>query len=158
MGRFDHPRGIADHSRPGRNILGHYAASAHRGTLADRDTTKQGGAGTDRCTSFDQSGQTFPVGVSLQASIGIGRTGMQVIREHYTMTHKNLIFQRDALANESMARDLTPAANFRAFLNFDEGADLGFIPDFAAVEVDEAEDLDAFAEFDVWGDLLVKRR
>jgi len=55
-----------------------------------------------------------------------------------------------------MTRDLAPAADLGAFLDFNKGAHLRLITDLATVKVDEAEDPDPLPEFDVGRDLLVK--
>jgi hypothetical protein len=51
-----------------------------------------------------------------------------------------------------MARDLASLADRRPLLDFDERADLGFIADFAAVQVHERRQLDVLPQLYVGGD------
>src|SRR5262249_59221391 len=60
-----------------------------------------------------------------------------------------------ALADEGVAGDLAAASDRRALLDFDEGADLGLVADLAAVEIDEARQLDVLPEFHVGSDAVV---
>src|SRR5690242_10345233 len=71
------------------------------------------------------------------------------------MADEDAVFDRDALADERVGRDLHPAADANAFLNFDECADARFVTNLAAVEVDEVKDLDVAPQLDVGGDRLV---
>ncbi len=54
-----------------------------------------------------------------------------------------------------MGGNFATRTDLNALLDLHEGADLGFIADFAAVEIDEAKNTHALADFDIGGDLLV---
>jgi hypothetical protein len=57
-----------------------------------------------------------------------------------------------------VAGDFAAPADFGSFLDFDKSADLGLIPDFAAIQVRETEDFDAPAQFHRRCNLLVQGR
>src|SRR5690348_15354130 len=53
-----------------------------------------------------------------------------------------------------MTGDFAATSHARVFLNFHEGANLGLVADFAAIEVDEFREFDTFAELDIRRDAL----
>jgi hypothetical protein len=71
------------------------------------------------------------------------------------VTDEGLILDHDPLAEEAVALDLAVFADGAPFLDLDEGADLGVVPDPAAVEVDEVGEKDVGTEDDAGGDFLV---
>ena len=62
------------------------------------------------------------------------------------MPNENIVFNRDAFADERVARYLASAPNLGVFLNLDEGSDFRFFADLAAIQIDEFRELDVFAE------------
>ena len=61
------------------------------------------------------------------------------------MSDENLIFNRDAFADEGMAGYLAVPSDPGVFLYLDKRADLGVIANLAAVEVDELREFDVVA-------------
>jgi hypothetical protein len=70
------------------------------------------------------------------------------------MAHEDLVFDRNALADESVRGYLAASADLGVLLDFHERPDLGPIPDRAAVEVDELLDFDVAAKADIGSDAL----
>src|SRR5580704_14031115 len=64
------------------------------------------------------------------------------------MTDKNVIFNVYALADECVARNLAPASDPCVLLDLDECPNLGFVPNFATVEIYELRELYVFTELD----------
>ena len=78
-----------------------------------------------------------------------------IVDKDHAVADENGVFDGDAFAEEGVARDFAMGADFHAFLNFHESANFGVVPDFAAVEINEGEDLDMVADFDIGSDSLV---
>jgi len=78
-----------------------------------------------------------------------------IVDKDHAVADENGVFDGDAFAEEGVARDFAMGADFHAFLNFHESANLGVVADFAAVEIDEGKDLDMVADFDIGSDSLV---
>jgi hypothetical protein len=55
-----------------------------------------------------------------------------------------------------MARNLAALPDRCVFLDFDKGTDLGFVADFAAVQVDEFREPDVLSKLHVIGDTNVR--
>jgi hypothetical protein len=64
---------------------------------------------------------------------------------------EDVVLDRDSFTDERVARYLAALADGGILLNFNECSDLGFIADFASVEVDE------LGEFDVPSELYIRR-
>jgi hypothetical protein len=62
------------------------------------------------------------------------------------MANEYFVFNNDAFTNKGVARNLAASANDRVFLDFDEGANLGFIADGTAVKIYKTEQLDIASE------------
>ena len=77
---------------------------------------------------------------------GGGRARIGIVHECHAMTNEDVVLNRDAFADERMARDLAAPPDTRILLNLDEGADLGFVADLAAVKIDELRKFDGLAE------------
>jgi hypothetical protein len=109
-------------------------------------------AAEDRCTATDAGAalhdgrDCFPIVIGLQATFGGGCARNFIVDEDDAMPDKDLIFNLDAFADESVAGDFAPAADAGPLLNFDEGADPAFVADFAAVKIYEVVDDDVAAE------------
>jgi hypothetical protein len=53
------------------------------------------------------------------------------------MSDEDVILNDDALTNERMTGDLAALPDAGIFLDFDECADLGFVSNLAAIQIDE---------------------
>jgi stage V sporulation protein SpoVS len=54
------------------------------------------------------------------------------------MSDKHVVPDVDAFANKAMARNFAALAYPRILLDFNEGSNLRFIPDFTPIKVDES--------------------
>jgi hypothetical protein len=72
-----------------------------------------------------------------------------IVDEDDTMANEDFILNRDTFADETVTGDLTLTADEGPLLDFDEGANPGFIANFAAVKVYEVMDDDVATQFDV---------
>ena len=70
------------------------------------------------------------------------------------MSYENVIFDGYAFADERVAGNLAVFADPGAFLYLYKVTDFCVITDGAAVKVDKVVNVDAFAEFYIWGDLF----
>jgi len=91
----------------------------------------------------------MPVGLCLERAISIGGSRKFIIDEGNVVADEDVVFDIDALANESVTRNLHVSADSGILLDFDESTDLGIIADRAAVEVDEGEDFDVLAQLHI---------
>jgi len=121
-------------------VVGHIAGDdgtrADQGSLSDRDAAENDGSTADGCTALYARGNDLPVIISLQSPVGCG-AWIQIVDEHHTVSDKNVVFDGYAFANEGVGGNLAATSNEGIFLHFDEGADLGFIADSAAIKVDQ---------------------
>ena len=67
------------------------------------------------------------------------------------MSDEDFIFNRYTLANERMAGDLHPPANFCPLLDLDEGSHPAFVADLAALQIHKCIDLYIRAQFNICG-------
>src|SRR5262249_46211215 len=116
--------------------------------LADRDTAQDGRAGSDGGTAPDEGRNTRPVRFGLRSSVR-RRARVLVVDERHIVSDEHVVLDRDALADERVARDLDVPPDPSAFLDLDERPDLRVVPDLAAIQVHEVENLDVLAELDV---------
>ena len=65
------------------------------------------------------------------------------------MSDKHVVFDRHSFANEGVTRNLAALADDGILLDLDKRADLGFVPNFAAIEVNEFREPDVFPQLDV---------
>ena len=72
------------------------------------------------------------------------------------MTNKHLVLDRNALANERVARNFAARAHSGILLNFNKATDARFIPNRTAVKINEAEYLYGTSQDNVGSD-AVKR-
>jgi len=72
-----------------------------------------------------------------------------IVDEHDTVADKNLVFYGDALADESVRRDLAQSTHDGVFLNLNERANLALVADAATVKIDEVINLHRSAELNV---------
>ena len=131
--------GISEHDTVRRNIFGDYTAGTHNRVFADGNVGQDGAPGADRRTFFYESVFDFPVGFGLQGAVIRRRPWKGVIDKSHIVTDKNIVFDDDSFTDERMARNLAPASHGRIFLDLDERTDLGFIADFATIQIDELE-------------------
>src|SRR5260370_17618911 len=71
------------------------------------------------------------------------------------MAHENIVFNGHPFANKTMARDLAILADSGVFLNLYEGAYLGVIANFTAVEIDELGKLHILSQLHIGRDTVV---
>lgn len=106
------------------------------GTLSDGDAAKDDCTAANGCASFHTRWDDLPVVFRLQLPVVGCGARIQVIDKHHTVSYENVVFDGYAFANEGVGRNFAAISNDGIFLHFDEGADLGFIADSAAVKVD----------------------
>src|SRR6185369_12133542 len=93
------------------------------------------GVAADRGAIAHASLDDLPVLGGLQAAVGVDRAGIEVIREHDTVTDKDSVAEGNAFADEGVARDFAVPSDCRARLDFDECADFRPVAYGATVEV-----------------------
>ncbi len=71
------------------------------------------------------------------------------------MPDENIVFNRDAFADEGVARYLAAPAHLGVLLNLDEGPYFGLFADLTAIQVDELRELDVLAELYIRGNTAV---
>ena len=89
-------------------------AGPDKGALPIDDAGDDGGIRADRGTALDQRRRQFPVVVGLQAAIGIGGAGEEIVGEHHAVADEHLVLDGHAFADEGVRRDLAVATD-RAF-------------------------------------------
>src|SRR6185437_16263063 len=140
---------ITRHDAVAGNIFGDHASGAHYGVFANGHTAQDGGAGAEGGSPAHHCRLYLPILLAFQASGGRGGTRVNVVDEDHTVADKHAVFDGDPLANETVAGDLATPAHLGVLLDFDEGADLGFVPNFAAVQIDEPGQADPPPQFHI---------
>src|SRR5689334_24062672 len=74
------------------------------------------------------------------------------------MTNKYVVFDRDAFADERVARNLAAGADDGILLNFNKATDARLIPHRTAVKVSEAEYFYGTAQADISSDAVKRFR
>jgi len=87
---------------------------------------------------------------------GIRRPWIPVINKSHAVPHKNFRLDGHAFADKGVARYFAALANLRAFLHFNEWADLCFIADLAAIQIYERVNPDITPKLYIWRDDLVR--
>ena len=82
----------------------------------------------------------MPVSFALQLSFRVRRARIAIVDECDVVPNENALFNGDAFANECVAGDFAPRPDTRAFLDFNERTDFGFIADLAPVKINESAD------------------
>ncbi len=118
--------GIAGDDRARWHVARHDAARADNRAFADGDAAEQHCAGANRGAAADDGRLAFPVGFRLKLT-GCGRARETVVDEGDVVTNEYFVLNRDAFADEGVARDLAPATDLRALLDFDERAHFGTV-------------------------------
>src|SRR5262249_6520012 len=121
----------------GRDILRHNRPRADECSLPYRDPGNNRDIRANRGTALNERRRALPVIATLEFPIVVRRLGANVIREHYPVADEHLILDDNAFAQERVRRDLTTCAHTRTSLDLDEGADLCFVTDGAAIEIDQ---------------------
>src|SRR5690606_20983613 len=119
------------------NVVRHDGTGADQRTLAYRDSGHDRRIAADRRTSPDARRDHLPIGLALQASVGIRGTRVAVVREYHAVPDEYFVFNGHAFAEERVRGDLAACADRRVLLDLDECADPRVVPDGATVEVDE---------------------
>ena len=148
---------VPGNDRVRRDIPRHNTSGTDQGVFPDSNTAEEGSTGADRGSSFDQRILAGPVRIALQSSTLGRRAGVAVVCEGYAVAYENLIFNRDSLTNERMARYLASLADLCALLDFDKRSNPGFVSNCAAIEIDKCLDPDITAEPHVRSDQLMHR-
>src|SRR5204863_2879452 len=148
------PRGVARHDAARGHILGDDAASPDDGSLANLDATQNRGARANRRSFPHDRRHDVPVVPGLQFPPLVHRSRISIVDERHAMSDKHLILDLDPFADEGVAGNFHPAPHRGAALNLDKRAYFRLVPDLAAVEVDELENLDVAAKLDVIRDRL----
>lgn len=136
------------------NVFGNHAGGTDDGVFPHGDAAEEGRAGADGCAFFHQGRHAFPILFGLEPAIG-GGTRVRVVDERDVVADEHFVFEGDAFTEEGVAGDFTAVADFHPFLDFDKVPDFDVIADLAAVEIDDAIDANAFAQFNIGGDLLM---
>src|SRR5208282_4565544 len=106
-----------------------------------------GGARSNRSAFLDDCFLHFPIGFGLQTSASGRGARVRIVNEHHAVANENVVFDGHTFADEGVAGDLAAFTNRSVLLNLYKRANLGFIADFAAVEVDELGKFDISTEF-----------
>src|SRR5271157_562024 len=152
---FDIPKKscrIAGDDGVSRNIFRYDAPGAYQGVFANGDVRQDGATRTDRSPLLHQGPLDFPVRLGLQTAFGRSRSRVGIVDEGDAVADEYVVFNGYALTNEGMARNLAVLSDARIFLDLDKCAYLGFVADFAAIEVDELGKLHISPQLDAGGD------
>src|SRR5437667_12292275 len=103
-----------------RNVFGYHGPSPNQRGFANRNPSYYRSVAADGRAPLDKGFDDLPVGFSLLGAILVNRTRINVVSEHDTMTYKNLVFDRNALANERVRGDLTASADSRILLDLNK--------------------------------------
>src|SRR5262245_33421360 len=103
------PRRVSCDDAEGRHVLRDDGAGSDDGALADRDIREDRRARSDRGPEFHDRGFDPPVLARLQLPLGGRRAGIGIVGERDVVADEDLVFDRHALADERVARDLAPA-------------------------------------------------
>src|SRR5262249_7805673 len=150
----ENPGRIAGDDRARRHVLRHNCPSPDERSLANRHPGEDHRPRADARPPSHTRRDHGPVGVRLQGAVGAAGPGQPVVGEAHVVADEDLVLDRDTFADERVARDLTALSNDGVRLNLDEGPDACAIANGAAIEVDEAEDLDVMTELYVGGDAV----
>lgn len=110
--------------------MGYYGANANHGIFADCYTTKDGTAGTDTGSAFNQGGFEFPLYV-----LGVR---IAIVGKRDVGANTDVIFQRDAIPDLDAVLDSDVIANHGFVLNEAVRTDIAVLADLGARE-DDAE-------------------
>src|SRR5262249_33482722 len=132
----------------------HDRTSTDEGPLADRHPREDHRPGPEAGSPSHARRRYRPVGVGLQRAIGAAGPREQVVGEADMVTDEDFVLYRDPLTDERVAGDLAALPHHRVFLDLDERPDACAVADRAAIEVDEAEDLDVTAQLHVGSDAV----
>src|SRR6185436_10673777 len=98
------------------------------------------------------------IGFVLELAVAVRGARVAIVNEGDIMSDEHRILDENSFANEGVTGDFAMVTDPRAFLDFDEGANLDFVSDFAPVKIGESIDANTFAEFHIGGDLLKRLR
>jgi len=141
LARYAHHDGMVGH------VLGDNGPGPDQRVLADGHATKDDRTAPQGSPGLDGGGDHFPILFGLQA-VARGGTGIKVVDEHHPMSNEDPVLQGHPFTKEAMAADLTEFPDLDPFLDLDKGPDLGMVPHFATVKIDQIRVMD--------GDILTK--
>src|SRR5258705_3747314 len=131
-----------------RRVARHHAAGADDGVLADDHVREDGRSRPDRGTLPHRGRLDPPVVLCLELARRSRRARIGSVDEGDAMADEHAVLDGDAFTDESVARNLAPPANLRVLLDLDERADLRFVADLTAVQVDELSERDVASKLD----------
>ena len=134
---LQYSRWISSHRGMRRNICGYHRAGSDNGVFADGHAAEYGRATANAGPALDDDGHDRPVIIRLYGAARPGGARIFVVDEGHAMTHEDLVFNRHAFTDKSMARDFAVTTHAGTFLNLDEGTDFSAVADLATVEVNE---------------------
>src|SRR5579884_4137128 len=135
-----HASWVSGNDCVGRYITSHDAAGADNGVFADGHTAQNRAAGSDRRALLDHRLHYTPVGFAVWRSVLVGSARIFVIDERHVVANENFILDRDALADECVARNFHVFADESVLLNFNKRAYPAALSDGASVQIDESMD------------------
>src|SRR5207249_7253915 len=145
----ENPRRIPSHNRIVGHVAGHDAAGPDDGILTDDHVREDRRPGPDRRAFPHQRCLNLPVLPGLELPRRSRRPWIGVVDEGDAVANEDVVLDRHAFTDEGVARNLAPPADLRILLDLDEGPDLRFVADLAAVQVDELRELDVLPQLDV---------
>src|SRR3569833_471404 len=118
------------------HVPGYNGAGRNQCAFADMDG-QQNGATADRSPVAAHGRLEGPVFGTEQMTIVIGCTRPEIVGEHDAVSDEHLVADIDAFADEAGGLYLAACSDRCAILNFDERPNTGFIPYYAAIEIDQ---------------------
>jgi hypothetical protein len=91
----------------------------------------------------------MPVLFCLQLAGASRGARIAIVNERDPMSNEDVVFDRHALANKCVARNLAAVTDLRILLDLYESADLRLIADFTAIKIDELREHYVLAQLDV---------
>jgi hypothetical protein len=125
-----------------------HGTGSHDRPRADPYAGHDDRARADRCTPLDSAAFQVPVRLRLQLTRSIGCPRKAIVDENRPVTDEYLIFDHDAVADESVALDLATPSDRCAPLDLYERPYLSFVSDSTAVQIRERVDDHVFPEPD----------
>src|SRR5690349_11196592 len=117
---------------PGYNTAGSDNRVFTNGYVGQDGATRANGS-----TLLYECSLDMPIGIGLQVATGIGRTRIGVIDKGNIVSDEYVVFNGDSFTNEGMTGNLAAPSHAGVLLDFYKRADLGLVPHFAAIQIDE---------------------
>src|ERR1700733_3293910 len=146
---------ISSHDTVRGNVLGDHAAGADNSVLTDCDVRENSCARSDRCAFLDYGTFDLPVCFGLQISVAGRGARVGIVDKGNSVADENVVLNDYAFTNKCVAGDFAALADASILLDLHECANLGFIADFAPIQVDELGELDVLSKLYIWRDAYV---